>query len=224
MQCPSCGATVAVEGVFPGGSVHCACGASVVVTLTTGDTARASAEVVAPKEPAPACPHCRVALVVRDEGGVVVAACAQNHGLFVTARALEQLGRTTDLGAPPSEPSAAPVTCPRCAEPMNVRTFGGAESSILVDQCPAHGVWFDAGELAAAARARVTAPPPTKPSATNDALMKQATATLDVALALEQSRDENDFRRAVTVAEDVVEGFNFFVLGRTRSYGRWRQR
>ena len=37
-------------------------------------------------------------------------------------------------------------TCPTCTEPMQHVTLG----SVALDRCPPHGVWFDAGELAAA--------------------------------------------------------------------------
>jgi hypothetical protein len=97
------------------------------------------------------------------------------------------------------------------------------ESSIVIDVCEAHGTWFDAGELRAAAATAAPAPPkPALPSeAGPDDLQRRAAATLDVALALEQARDEETARRAVDVADDVVDTFNLFVLGRTRSpYGR----
>jgi Zn-finger nucleic acid-binding protein len=41
------------------------------------------------------------------------------------------------------------LTCPRCGGPMARRAFERV-SGVVVDECPRHGVWFDAGELSQA--------------------------------------------------------------------------
>ncbi len=115
---------------------------------------------------------------------------------------------------------------------MTARTFTRGPS-IVVDSCEEHGTWFDAGELraaaAAAARAAPTAVNPDGDGNGNSGderaiaaqVNRRATAILDVSLALEGAHDEETARRAVDVAEDMVDTFNLFVLGRRRiAYGR----
>lgn len=92
-------------------------------------------------------------------------------------------------------------------------------SPVVVDVCPAHGTWFDAGELrAAAADAAANAGPP-------DELGTRSAATLDVALALEAARDEETARRGVDLTADLLDTFDSLVLGRSRweaRRSRWR--
>jgi Zn-finger nucleic acid-binding protein len=45
------------------------------------------------------------------------------------------------------ETSVQYVRCPVCGTTMNRKAFGRI-SGVVVDVCKAHGVWFDAGELA----------------------------------------------------------------------------
>lgn len=137
-----------------------------------------------------------------------MAACPAHHGLFVTHRVLTSLVDAAAMGPPAVDEPAVP--CPRCTEPMTARNFG-RDGSIVVDVCDQHGTWFDAGELRAPAPA----------ARGGDAVTKQAAATLDVALALEEARDEQTARAAVDLADDLLDTFNLFVLGRTRTpYGR----
>jgi Zn-finger nucleic acid-binding protein len=37
-------------------------------------------------------------------------------------------------------------SCPECAAPMSTYTYA-YESGVQIDQCSAHGIWLDAGEL-----------------------------------------------------------------------------
>lgn len=230
MQCSACGQAVSVEGVFPGGTVTCACGASAVVPLVSPSSLPAPSypppSVTHAGDGAPTCPRCQAVLVLRDEGGVVVTACPSEHGLFIGHTALDELtkhappaaaaaldaGATLPLPTPPAV-AAGPLHCPRCGEPMIARTFARG-STIVVDECPQHGTWFDAGELRAASLARV-APARDEPHE-GAGLATQAGATLDVALALDQAREEETVRRAVDLADDVLDTFNWAVLGRSR--------
>jgi Zn-finger nucleic acid-binding protein len=223
-RCTACGASVSVENVFPGGSVQCTCGAKVTApsgaSAPAGGTSAHEAAVASPPTAHAAhCPRCPADLVVRDEDGVVVAACPSHHGLFVTHRALVALVDTAAMGPPALDAPAVP--CPRCAEPMTARTFG-RDASIVVDVCEQHGTWFDAGELRAAAKSvNEQRSVSVTPARVGDAPTKQAAATLDVALALEEARDEETAREAIDLADDLVDTFNVFVLGRTRTtYGR----
>jgi Zn-finger nucleic acid-binding protein len=196
--------------------VQCTCGTAVVVAST------AKAAAVSPAAPgqevaaASRCPRCAAKLVVRDEDGTVVAACPSGHGLLVTHRALTELAAITADG--PRALDAPSVACPRCGEPMTPRTFARG-ASIVVDVCDAHGTWFDAGELrAAAAIARESERAGGSESESeSESLNRRAVATLDVALALEEARDESTARAAIAVADDLVDTFNVFVLGRTRT-------
>jgi Zn-finger nucleic acid-binding protein len=174
--------------------------------------------------------------VLRDEEGLVVTACPAEHGLFVghrvpaelsehsagPARALDP-GATSAPHAMPSSEATTELACPRCKEPMTRRTFA-RESTIVVDVCSAHGTWFDAGELRAAAALTVSRSHDI-PDVADPDQQQQAGATLDVALALEQARDEETARRGIDLATDVLDTFNMFVLGRSgwdARRKRWR--
>jgi Zn-finger nucleic acid-binding protein len=163
------------------------------------------------------CPRCSTPLVVRDVDGVVVAACPKNHGLFATHHALEGLAHAADGPRAEEQPV---VACPRCSEPMTARLFTRG-STIVVDVCDAHGTWLDAGELQAATAEPSANAPTANSTSASDALNRRAAAILDVSLALEQAREEETAREAIDVADDLIDTFNVFVLGRTRtSYGR----
>ncbi len=191
----------------------------------------AAEPVARASEPPNTCPRCDRALELRHSDKLVVAACDRGHGLFMSHAVLREAKREGPIGVtaldrtpPPSgreasEPDESPACrCPRCGEPMDRRPFaphtaeGETHAPVLVDVCAAHGTWFDAGELRGALASRS--------STTNHALDKQANATLDVALALEQAREEETMRRAVDTADDLLDTFNFLVLGRG-SRRRW---
>jgi hypothetical protein len=72
-------------------------------------------------------------------------------------------------------------------------------TEITLDVCGDHGTWFDAGELRAVLDQRTKANPEA------EQLAKQSKATLDVALALEASREASTFRKGVDVAEDILD-------------------
>jgi hypothetical protein len=79
---------------------------------------------------------------------------------------------------------------------------GDKDTEIILDVCGDHGTWFDAGELRAIIDRRTAASTAT---ADADRLNKQSKAALDVALALEASREESTFRKGVDVAEDILD-------------------
>lgn len=227
MVCASCGNEVDTSGAFPGGTVTCACGAQVrVPPAPPPPPAPAStAAHAAASAPVSTCPRCDGGLDVREAEGVIVAACARGHGLFITHAALraaktEGLAAVRVLDAAPPSPLADDTThlrCPRCREAMAHGPYGGsggAEDPVIVDVCATHGTWFDAGELRAALTLRATKKP-IAPAAPDD-LMRRAGATLDVALALETARDVDTARRAIDTADDLLDTFNLIVLGRTR--------
>ncbi len=114
-------------------------------------------------EPAPdasalACPDCKQALQAFSAGSGTLHACERCGGQLVAhglLRALlesrEVLGSAVPsiVDAPRNNPLLDPVRyrpCPACSQMMNRKNFGGT-SGIIVDICPAHGTFFDAGEL-----------------------------------------------------------------------------
>lgn len=58
----------------------------------------------------------------------------------------------TPQSASPGPTGAPKVDCPECAAPMAQRhfRFEGRATPIIIDDCQAHGIWFDAEELDAA--------------------------------------------------------------------------
>ncbi len=102
------------------------------------------------------CPSCGASLRGFAGGTGTLAECGACGGQFVEHALLADLlerrehFRTVPRALPPRRnPLAEPVrylACPRCGTRMNRNNFGGT-SGIVVDTCPHHGVWFDAGEL-----------------------------------------------------------------------------
>jgi Zn-finger nucleic acid-binding protein len=228
MSCSSCGAPLDVTGLFPGGTVRCGmCGATVRVPGI--EQGRKSAPPPSVEPPMPSlCPRCEIELDVRESEGAVVSACRHGHGLFLTRSVLREVERagagmasSLDEGAPAPDEAPADDTgtamCPRCREPMTRRTFREG-IGIVVDVCAEHGTWFDAGELRAALAAarRMTTGERAQvglPRGQEHDLHERANATLDVALALEQARDEETARRAIDLGDDLLDTFNVVVLG-----------
>jgi Zn-finger nucleic acid-binding protein len=105
--------------------------------------------------PAGACPRCREALlgiagvpsVRRCErcGGVFADIEASRRIVSVFDRTLGEVGFQTSLGKPPAEDTGRTLSCPECLITMQrVRVESAA---CFIDACPAHGSWFDPGEL-----------------------------------------------------------------------------
>ncbi len=86
--------------------------------------------------PADRCDECRGFWVARDAlEGLVVDRALQKA--MITA-----LGRSERF----VETRVVYLQCPSCDGPMARQNFR-RRSGIMVDHCPGHGVWFDAGEL-----------------------------------------------------------------------------
>jgi len=164
---------------------------------------------------APTCPRCDAELEIHTaEDSLVVSMCKKGgHGIFLTHKMLREVKSagqavTRMLDPVAAAPAAAlanddgspnaTIRCPRCSETMNRRTVAREDGDVTIDVCDEHGTWFDSGELQAVFAQRKTAPP--DPTAE-----KQAKATLDVALALENARDETAFKRGVDLVEDVMD-------------------
>lgn len=109
--------------------------------------------------PAPACPACdaRPALL-RQQGEHESFRCTRCGGFWVPATKLAVLARRADEFRVPSEQAGAvrrgpaapgPVRyrpCPACGELMNRQNYARV-SGVIVDECRAHGTWFDPEEL-----------------------------------------------------------------------------
>ncbi|HEY8376953.1 MAG TPA: zf-TFIIB domain-containing protein [Nannocystis sp.] len=167
-----------------------------------------------------ACPGCG-AVLQRSAArhGIEIDACAECGGIWLDAGELELL--TVGLDPAPGEgavderelrkqvPAARSHEgevryreCPRCSDIMTRRNFGTI-SGVIVDECPKHGIWLDAGELeaieafiraggralGAAARARAAQrllpPPPPEPLPEAEARrVRRGTALVDVLWSL----------------------------------------
>ena len=93
---------------------------------------------------------------VRGLGEIPAHRCDECRGFWVARDALEGLvvdaarQKATIAALGPSErfveTRVVYLQCPECDGPMARQNFRRV-SGITVDQCPGHGVWFDAGEL-----------------------------------------------------------------------------
>lgn len=106
------------------------------------------------------CPQCRQPLIVLELRGVEVDYCLECHGTWLDAGELELLvelagGRVGALPDAIREAGAGRAggrRCPRCRRKMRCVVFPGSPA-VEIDHCPGgHGVWLDAGELAAIVR------------------------------------------------------------------------
>jgi Zn-finger nucleic acid-binding protein len=105
-----------------------------------------------------ACPRCAGALSARHYHDLDVDECDACGGFMLSPSAIDRIvaakDNATDLRlALPARAAAAEtavhyIRCPVCSEIMNRKAFGRI-SGVVVDVCAKHGVWFDAGELAA---------------------------------------------------------------------------
>lgn len=163
-RCPVCGAPVAAGTPrcdfchAPLASVHCAA----CFTLNPADAVHcAGCGEKLGLEPLDVaveldCPTCTTGLRGFGGGGGKLAECGACGGQFVEHALLADLlerrehFRSVPRALPPRRnPAEEPVryrACPVCRTRMNRNNFGGT-SGIVVDTCPHHGVWFDAGEL-----------------------------------------------------------------------------
>jgi Zn-finger nucleic acid-binding protein len=147
VRCPRCFALAFA------GAKHCAqCGAALTAPARAFHADGSSAMH---------CPRCRTALTADLVSQTPVDQCDRCGGLWldhqVFERVLEERRREPTLevalGSLPAIPVAVDthrivyLPCPECAQLMNRKNFA-QRSGVIVDLCPAHGVWFDRGELA----------------------------------------------------------------------------
>lgn len=151
--CPYCRSTLATTRCPDclawnlAGAQHCqACGAAMSAESSEGTRENL------------ACPRCSGSLFARHYHELDVDECDACGGIMVSPRLLDRIvaakDSATDLRLALPARDRVPETkvrylhCPRCEETMNRQAFGRI-SGVVVDVCREHGVWFDAGELAA---------------------------------------------------------------------------
>jgi Zn-finger nucleic acid-binding protein len=111
--------------------------------------------------PAGACPRCRESLldianvpgIRRCEkcGGVFADNDVSQRVVRVFDRIFLEVGFATSQGKPRANETGHALTCPECLVAMQKIRIESAACHI--DACPAHGSWFDPGELADVMRA-----------------------------------------------------------------------
>jgi LSD1 subclass zinc finger protein len=154
MNCTNCGGPLElVEG-----REHLRCPFCTAICLPAD--LELSADRVAPlgRETGNHCPACDSPLQVGRLDGCLVECCATCGGLLVATTefaCVVQKRRAAYAGADRRPvPLAARelerrLTCPRCAEPMEVHPYYGP-GNVVIDSCPGcRIVWLDHGEMAA---------------------------------------------------------------------------
>ncbi|MBT8496255.1 MAG: zf-TFIIB domain-containing protein [Deltaproteobacteria bacterium] len=153
--CPRCFARIFA------GAKHCnMCGAEVEIPAAAnpdGDARRLR------------CPRCDGETVSRLVGDLLIDECGDCHGIWLDNQALKRLleeveeGSVKEFVAPGGAIASATgassastidagsrgrmyVKCPECDNVMNRKNFARS-SGVIIDQCKAHGTWFDGGEL-----------------------------------------------------------------------------
>lgn len=149
------------------------------------------------------CPACGAPAVLHsrrfERENLAISECQRCGGLWVGAavfRQLEARARATPREPPApldadatgkAQPTPRPAQkgslyrpCPQCSKLMN-RTNYGRRSGVVVDRCRAHGVWFDADELAQVLRwIRHGGPAKAKARLREQARQEETLARLDI--------------------------------------------
>jgi Zn-finger nucleic acid-binding protein len=99
------------------------------------------------------CPVCKTEMIIQELHDVEVDHCFDCDGIWLDSGELEMLleeESTTDTLASTFRKatfSEKQRSCPVCRRPMEKVHAGDDEHAVLLDRCPKHGLWFDAGEL-----------------------------------------------------------------------------
>lgn len=145
-------------------------------------------------DPGLACPRCSLPLGQTLARDVEAALCGRCTGIWLDRetfrRLCEEPGRYARVFGPPLlTPPAGDLSrhlcCPHCAEIMTRKSFPKS-SSIVIDLCHEHGVWFDHDELqrilsqlggaTPSGSTKGAAPPPIPPAAPKAGDAKAAAA------------------------------------------------
>jgi len=106
------------------------------------------------------CPRCTVNLTESQYGPIWVDECFGCGGTWFDNGEMQEFvrrfrARKEEAEGPPLAEKLKPFThdgkvqyvpCPRCRRMMARSNFGRI-SGVIVDQCPAHGMWLDGGEI-----------------------------------------------------------------------------
>lgn len=109
------------------------------------------------------CPRCHMMLRTTDYEGVEVDICDNCWGIWLDSGELEQIIDAKDMNfsdaerrqltsfrggasAAPAPAGDPPAACPKCGAVMEP-VYSDAAVHLIVDRCPAHGVWLDTGEI-----------------------------------------------------------------------------
>lgn len=217
--CPGCGSPLPLEAASS--AVRCGhCGhvsapaprpPTAVQTVVVERVVVAEGASAAPR-PA-TCPRCSASLFEGDAHGVKLLGCGICGGVFLGNDACAAITHAPDrqiaaLASRAAERAAAPdvdtrpanLRCPICAFPMQ-RTK--VRAVVELDACPAHGTWFDRGEVVWVmhlfARGVATAP-------IND-------SELAMAQLREQQRAQIDEAELTAIKGGVFAGLGVGLLG-----------
>jgi len=167
-NCPNCGAAVSPDDIvcaYCGSSLatricgacfravgirekHCShCGANVQDAQSVNT------------ERALKCPRCDNELELQKTGGQLIHTCQQCGGMWLNGQSFQNicdneaehetvLCHISQALTPQTieKSRKAYIPCPECGKLMNQKNFAGC-SSIILDSCREHGIWFDRQEL-----------------------------------------------------------------------------
>ena len=167
IRCPACGGSLAVGSracpYCASTLATCRCAACLGWNLANAAHCQACGRVLVSSEasgsaPPFPCPRCKAELKARTYGDLGVEECDACGGLFLAPQTMDRLVAARDMPtnlrlhlpkrALKGETAVRYLFCPVCGKSMNRQAFGRV-SGVVVDVCKGHGVWFDAGELAA---------------------------------------------------------------------------
>ncbi len=129
-----------------------------------GDSLNQPAKSTADADKSFPCPRCKHTNLERKKVGEhTIDSCLQCSGVWIDHTILDKLLTRSNqqkssqavLGKTPFKISnlerhkVSYLPCPECEQLMHRRNFA-KKSGIIVDECTAHGIWFDKQELAAA--------------------------------------------------------------------------
>jgi Zn-finger nucleic acid-binding protein len=160
MNCPSCGAPIALKPDTEG--YRCDYCHAVFYPGEEDDGVQVSSE---PSDPSLACPVCSIPLVKATIVKIPTLYCSQCHGLLLPMQVLQPVLETmTDELRSGDQSSAVQtppdrgdlkrtVQCPNCHRRMDTHYYSGP-GNVIVDSCDDCSlIWFDRGELTRIARA-----------------------------------------------------------------------
>lgn len=162
MNCPSCGAPIALRPDTEG--YKCEYCHTVFYPGEEDDGVQVSndpAEQADQTDPSLACPVCSVPLVKASIAKIPLLYCKECHGLLFPMQVLQDLldevRSATHEGAVQSPPDRGDLKrtlrCPRCNQRMDTHFYAGP-GNVIVDSCDGCSLlWLDRGELTRIAHA-----------------------------------------------------------------------